>query len=132
MYFTTILKNEGDRVLKKKPNLWELTTSQTPHHKPHEKSWTPGRSEDPRGDEAVNPGQAGGSNPHLQTPQRSLGREDSLGQLGSEAPVPAVVSHQELLKLIQVLSSLVDVKKLKKQNKSAHEDEVEAASLARC
>lgn len=95
-----------------------------PHHKPRERSWTPDRNEDSRGNEEVNPGQAEGKQhpPPPQTPGRLLRREDSLSQLGSEAPVSTVVSHQELLKLIQILSSFVNVQKLKKQNKNIHED----------
>lgn len=35
-----------------------------------------------------------------------------LSQLSTETPVPAVISHQEFLKLIKILSSFVNMKKL--------------------
>lgn len=43
------------------------------------------------------------------------GRGDALCQLVSESPVAAVVGHHELLQLVQILSPLVCVEKLKEE-----------------
>lgn len=59
----------------------------------------------------------GPSQPHL------------LSQLRSEAPVPAVVGHQELLQLVQVLPPLVHVKELGNKRKHlTHQDKAQRHS----
>lgn len=52
------------------------------------------------------------------TPQNSLIKyENLLSQFSSKAPVSTIVCHQKLLKLIQIFSSFVNMKKLKRQIK---------------
>lgn len=44
---------------------------------------------------------------------------DLLCQFSSKPPISTVVCHQKLLELIKVLSSFINMKKLKEQNKNA-------------
>lgn len=39
--------------------------------------------------------------------------QDLLSQLSSETPIPTIVCHQKLLELVKILSSFVNMKKLK-------------------
>lgn len=52
------------------------------------------------------------------TPSRQTDQQDLLSQFRSEAPVPAIIRHQEFLQLIKILSSFVNMKQLRERNKN--------------